>query len=444
MLRQQRTVGQSAHGTMIPSLTSKGQSLMARIVKSAWLSLSGILVLFAALCCGCSDTTAHRRGVDAGLPINLRDLVMIYEVGKDPISGIHNRQVFHFHSRETGDAVNVGDLIIRGDDGTVIVGNAFSEGLAVASYGRGIFGYVDVTGRMVIPFKFTDADQFRGGRARVVFKNEDDEEQAGLIDRSGKWVVPPGRYDDLGQFREGCCAFRVGKKWGLLDAAGKEVVAPRFANPPTLHCGLAAITSEDGAPSYIDRHGQVKVRGPAKAITGYDFHDGVAWFTAGGPQRGDEDFSELFPEAEALYGLISLTGHVIVPPTYTRVDSFSEGLAVVSRDAEIRFRDDREPMEFYFEGSKEGPWGYIDVTGAVVIPLRFERAGRFSCGLARVRQDGKWGYIDKSGDWVIRPRFSWARDFRDGIAEVWYQDKTLFIDRTGATVIDAKSPAVTF
>ena len=54
---------------------------------------------------------------------------------------------------------------------------------------------------------------------------------------------------------------------------------------------------------------------------------------------------------------------------------------------------------------KDGAWGYIDVTGRVVIPFRFQRAGRFHEGLAPVQAGGMWGFADPAGRMVISDRY---------------------------------------
>lgn len=50
-----------------------------------------------------------------------------------------------------------------------------------------------------------------------------------------------------------------------------------------------------------------------------------------------------------------------------------------------------------FVGTGRGGWGYIDKFGNVVVQPRFEWAGRFADGLARVEVGNKWGYIHMAG-----------------------------------------------
>jgi len=83
--------------------------------------------------------------------------------------------------------------------------------------------------------------------------------------------------------------------------------------------------------------------------------------------------------------------------------------------------------------SKSRRLGYIDETGLVVIPARFESADHFSEGLAPVRgeyTDGyqyinakagrriRYGYIDRAGKPVIAHAFFSAQSFHQGLAFV--------------------------
>ena len=64
---------------------------------------------------------------------------------------------------------------------------SFSEGLAPV-YRLGLWGYVDKTGRMVIPPRFREAHKFSNGLALVLVGNS-----LGYIDKTGKFVWRPTR-----------------------------------------------------------------------------------------------------------------------------------------------------------------------------------------------------------------------------------------------------------
>ena len=85
--------------------------------------------------------------------------------------------------------------------------------------------------------------------------------------------------------------------------------------------------------------------------------------------------------------------------------------------------------------------GYIDRTGAVVIPPRFDFGGSFHDGLAQVVLDGQAGYIDQTGAVVVQPPegvfVTGLGDFSEGLATALSLDyKIGYIDKTGAMVIE--------
>ena len=96
---------------------------------------------------------------------------------------------------------------------------------------------------------------------------------------------------------------------------------------------------------------------------------------------------------------------------------FSEGMAKVSRN---------------------GQWGYIDMKGNIVIPLRedLKDAGYFHEGFALIKSNGKFGYIDKTGKVVIPCNFDFAQNFNEGMALVGNGVKKTFINKEGKTITD--------
>ncbi|MDR1681703.1 MAG: WG repeat-containing protein [Prevotellaceae bacterium] len=117
------------------------------------------------------------------------------------------------------------------------------------------------------------------------------------------------------------------------------------------------------------------------------------------------------------YGYIDKTGAVVIPLKYDGVDIFYEGLATVKLN---------------------GKWGYIDKTGTEVISFKYSEANGFSKGLAPVKLNGKWGYIDKTGTVVIPFKYDNAYYFYEGLAAIYFNYKYGYIDKTGTEIIPFK------
>lgn len=100
----------------------------------------------------------------------------------------------------------------------------FSEGLVQVRNneqpgveGSDKYGYMDKTGRIVIQRQFGCADPFSEGMARVSINNKH-----GYIDKTGKFVIPP-QFDSAASFSNGLAQVRLGDKTGYIDKTGKFV-----------------------------------------------------------------------------------------------------------------------------------------------------------------------------------------------------------------------------
>jgi hypothetical protein len=79
-------------------------------------------------------------------------------------------------------------------------------------------------------------------------------------------------------------------------------------------------------------------------------------------------------------------------------------------------------------------WGFIDTTGNVVVPPKYNQVENFVDGLAKVRTGQRWGLVDKTGAVIIKPTFEWIYDFNDGIAKVKIDGEEYYMDRNGQRV----------
>ena len=107
--------------------------------------------------------------------------------------------------------------------------------------------------------------------------------------------------------------------------------------------------------------------------------------------------------------------------------------AVVAEASEVEAGQNRFPVEV------AGRWGYVDRTGAFVIPPRFDEARAFSEGRAAVRLDGVWGLVDPSGALVAAPAWAAIGDVRGGRARVTRLDgreeRYGYVDADGALTV---------
>jgi len=124
-------------------------------------------------------------------------------------------------------------------------------------------------------------------------------------------------------------------------------------------------------------------------------------------------------EIDGKYGFINLSGRLVIAADFDNAWGFSEGLAPAWRG---------------------GQAGYIDGSGSFVVPPPFQYASGFSEGLAGVELGDKWGYVNRRGTFVVQPRYREAQPFSEGLAAV-QADNGLwgFVDKEGVEVIPRSS-----
>lgn len=215
-----------------------------------------------------------------------------------------------------------------------------------------------------------------------------DHDRGGLIDQSGRIVIPEC-FDSVGDSSEGLVRFERDGKFGFLDFKGRVVIQPQFP-------------------------------------WAEDFHEGLAHVQVSGSQLG----------YDGKWGYIDKTGNIAIAPEYPRMLSDDDGV-------ESRFQEDLALVEPKSESIPPRK-GYIDKTGRLVIPARFTYATPFSEGLAAVTEsesgDTGWGFIDRSGNWVVPPAFEWATAFQSGLAAVNRKQNCGYVDKTGSLKIHVPPP----
>lgn len=275
----------------------------------------------------------------------------------------------------------------------------FRCGVAVVCTGKRT-GIVDRTGR-VIDCPFDWLEQFSEGLSAVYVYNkslyaDSDPKKAfewrqrkcGFVNTSGKLVIPL-EYTAAEPFSEGLAPVNVGGsdamctglsggKWGYINAKGEMAIKPQFTRAGEFSEGLAVVSYDGQNYGWIDKTGKFAIKMRRLTIA-TSFRDGVARIR-GAPDSvpGGKDF-----------GYIATDGEVFVHPVFNACTSpFSEGLA----EARERPTWDAEKKDWI-----QGKYGFVDKRGTWVIEPQFTHTRPFRGGLAYVSKDGEMAYIDKEG-----------------------------------------------
>lgn len=89
----------------------------------------------------------------------------------------------------------------------------------------------------------------------------------------------------------------------------------------------------------------------------------------------------------------------------------------------------------YYEGlarvKTKLKWGFIDSTGNVVVPLKYNEVTNFDGGVAKVRVGTKWGLIDNKGTVLRKPTFQSIGEFVNGVAKVLLEGEEYYMNTEG-------------
>jgi len=330
----------------------------------------------------------------------------------------------------------------------------FHQGRAYVSR-SGKFGFIDTLGRVIVPPKYDTVSDFWEGLAMVARQG-----RTGYINLAGKEVIPP-QFERGETFSESLAAVRLQGKWGFIDHSGRFVIQPRFFQPAYFSHGIAAVVLRDYHGTVIDRTGNQLVdtdylgafqQTACVTLMSHDstgtrerFFDAVARKLTDCVVDRAMGFYEGFGQImlNGKHGFVDSCGELAVQPVYDAVRSFSDGRAAVNIGATV------DPT--YPGRSEGGKWGFVGRTGRVIVEPRNEEVGYFDDGIASVRRNGRVSYVDTLGRTVLTldSTITWAGTFHGGRADVavggLYDStgriigcKYGYIDRSGRLAIAAR------
>jgi len=294
-------------------------------------------------------------------------------------------------------------------------GALYSDGAAgvpvVSKSGKYLQGIVDLNGKFIVPPTCKFCDGFQEGLAWIERSNS----EKGYILPTGEFAFKLPKVSSGLPFSEGLAPVLIRKPpnyygpWGYVDTFGKMIIPAIYREAHPFHEGRAAVRC-DVDYRFIDKKG--KQVGSDFAWAG-DFSAGLApvYFKVPGCYGGRHGVDDGFTGG----GYVNRQGQMAISPAYCQVGKFSEGLAAVK------------------QGHK---WGFIDTSGKMVIAAQFDEVFTFSDGLCPAHNTGeKWGYIDKTGVFAIPPQFEQAAEFSDGLGRVQLSGKFGFLGKDGHFVI---------
>ncbi|WP_337530079.1 WG repeat-containing protein, partial [Anaerotignum faecicola] len=202
----------------------------------------------------------------------------------------------------------------------------FSDGLAVVKKKDGTYAYIDKTGKVAIDAsKYSSAFPFYEGLAMVRSR---DTHKAGFIDKTGKEVIPC-QYRWAGYFRNGAtyASDAEGKNW-LIDQTGKKLkwiadaeylvyADDRMTKPNQQKNGMAMteeiVNLPDGDHEHVRRY--------------FDETDEISYETYRLKKGLSEGLAPYWDATAKKYGYVNESGTWVIAPAFDAAERFQDGYA---------------------------------------------------------------------------------------------------------------------
>ncbi len=290
-------------------------------------------------------------------------------------------------------------------------------------------GYMNAGGKMVINPVYSYAGEFENGFA-VVRQEKDNQEQEGIIDKTGKTVFP-FMNADLQVCADGTIIASKNTatsgaepvvRYGCYGSDGKQILPfdYEFLSPFT---NGKAFAQKGGAWCIINKTGAVikQLSGVKLVLTGF-MGNGLVPFTTKGT-----DFQSSFDSDH--WGYLNEDGTVAIPEQFLWATGFENGRALALKLSE--------------DGQKQTV--LIDKTGKEMKNLgNYEFGDGFMDGIAVGYGDKGFGALNSNGDWVVEAKCEHVT-YRDGVitADV-SPNHFLFFNKRGAKLLELKYPCTAF
>ncbi len=274
----------------------------------------------------------------------------------------------------------------------------YKDGMARVSR-KGLWGFIDLMGKEVIPCKYTNVVDFDNGIAAVSigklnikesFQYIEDEKFA-LIDKKGNYQSE-FLFEEVLPFKNGLARAKdlSLRSWGWIDTKGNWKIEPKFNQIESDfdEAGMAIVSEWNGSwgrlNGVIDQMGLYIIPPEYYSISPF-----VNNLTLVSKYEGDS--------YKKKFGYFNRKGKVVIPIIYDEAESFSNGVALVGR------LNDFNQMEF----------SYLDAYGKEKFTFRYEFAYSFKESITFVREKGKYKLIKLNGEELNGNSFDFVENFND-------------------------------
>jgi hypothetical protein len=319
---------------------------------------------------------------------------------------------------------------------------------------------------IIVPLLFAGCSFFKSSK-EINLIPYSQKEKYGYFDLEGKIVINP-QFAYASAFRDEIALVKTtgdNGKWGYIDKSGKFIINATYKDATVFQEGLAWVILENGAPTAIDKKGEIKftlkeaenVRLFSEDLAAFSIVDSTSTIWGFVDKLGKQAINPQFDAVgdfhdgkcavknkDGKWGYIDKSGKIVINPQFENARAFKDGKAVVGLDEKDGVIDNNgkylinPQFKFaYIDGDKylieqDDKWGWCDKEGKITINPQFDDAIFFGDSkLASIKSSDKWGYIDAEGKFIINPQFDNAYPFMNNLAIVKSGGKYGLIDKEG-------------
>ena len=238
--------------------------------------------------------------------------------------------------------------------------NSFEHGLACVQTQSGKTGFINKSGKLVIDTIYVFVRDFHNGyavaRKKIDPNNTLELDNYGVIDSTGKEIIPFGKYSCIKNYKNG--SFYV------------HIIS---TGPTTFGSSKVGFIDKDDKLSFsMENNGEQIIEG--------DMHNGLAIVSF---------------RSSPYYGFISLNGNIILKDKqYQHVEHFNDNRAFVE-----------ERIHSYSIINTKGEIVAKNICTQLLKTKAGEEEFTFRNGKAFIEQQDGWGLVDTNGHFIIKPQF---------------------------------------
>lgn len=276
-----------------------------------------------------------------------------------------------------------------------------SNGLSAAANENKKYGYVDINGKVIIPFIYDNVTDFKN-RVAVVTKGEVFTKKY-LIDIKGN-VLNKKEYEKIYFDNEDNKMFSVKNKgsYGVIDENGKEILSVIY-DDISIRKNIIMAKKDKKMIYFSNNKGSIKELKLDKNIEFFYLGEGIYEIKSKNGESGIMDEKNNFLTEIKYHGISNFyKGKAIAEykNKYIVIDNMGKELYEI-KDTGI---DLNCVNEYVISGKNKK--GFIDWKGKTVVEKKYDLVENFVDGYSKVCKNNRFGIIDETGNEILKIKYN--------------------------------------